>query len=79
MKRFQIEILVDEEALIAAYCGGNDSIDRNNLPDTKAMLEHELAWCSASGIELVGEKEQFMTGPYGYISDDQITKEYGAK
>lgn len=55
MKKYRIEILVDEEALIAAYTGNDQSVDKEDLPSIEAMIEHECNWLTASGIELIGD------------------------
>ena len=48
-KRFNITVEVDIDRLTEAYTGGDSTLST----DLISMLEHELGWASASGVQVL--------------------------
>lgn len=51
-KRYTLTVEVDIDTLIAAYTGGDDSIQRYDLPATDELILFECGFLSASGIQV---------------------------
>ncbi len=56
-KRYLLTVEVDIDALIAAYTGGDTSIQRYDLPATDELILFECGFISASGIHVKQIKE----------------------
>ena len=51
-KKYLLTITVDEEQLIKSYTGNNESINREELPNTDELILFECGWLSSSGIHV---------------------------
>ena len=51
-KRYTLTVEVDIDALIAAYTGGDDSIQPYDLPATDELILFECGWLSFSGVQI---------------------------
>jgi hypothetical protein len=52
MKKYILEIEVDEEQLVKSYTGNDETINKKDLPNTQELLAFELNWLVSSGIEV---------------------------
>ncbi len=51
-KKYLLTITVDEDQLIRSYIGNDDSINREELPDTDELILFECGWLSSSGVQI---------------------------
>ncbi len=56
-KRYLLTVEVDLDALVAAYTGGDTSIQRYDLPAIDELILFECGWLSSSGIHVKQIKE----------------------